>query len=70
MQAGKSERLFPVHFFEPKSHKLGQPRDQSCCWQKLLLEAQRLPENDAGDLDGHLRTEGTSAERPAVMLPV
>lgn len=33
-----------------KSHKLGQPEDQLCCWQ--MLGAQRSPENDAGGLDG------------------
>lgn len=35
---------------ETKPHKLGQPGDQSRCWQ--MLEAQRPPKNDAGGLDG------------------
>jgi len=45
-------------------------RALSCCWQMLLLEAQRLPENDAGELDGPLGTEGVSANWPVVTLPV
>lgn len=36
----------------------------------LLLEAQRIPENHARDLDGSLGPEGISADWPVATLPV